>query len=175
MMSARSQPPHQPVDPGRPLAEKVKPADFVLFKVGKAYAHGAIVMPPGWPRIIHADGLAQCVAYGHGDGGKLADPRCQPRFFTLWPQGADAALERAQRARVIEEAISWLRTPYHHAQRLKGVGVDCAMLPAEIYHRAGVLPPIEMGYYPRDWHHNMAAERYLGIVLEHAAEIEAAA
>src|SRR5579863_5837 len=82
--------------------------------------------------------------------------------------------EAEQRAAVIAEARTWLKTPYHHAARLKGAGVDCAMLPAEIYHRAGVLPFIAMPLYPRDWHHNMAAERYLAMVAEHATEIEKA-
>lgn len=29
------------------------------------------------------------------------------------------------RAEVVEEALSWIGTPYHHQARLKGVGVDC--------------------------------------------------
>jgi len=29
---------------------------------------------------------------------------------------------------LIDEARTWLGTPYHHQPRVKGVGVDCAML-----------------------------------------------
>jgi cell wall-associated NlpC family hydrolase len=84
-------------------------------------------------------------------------------------------LEQQQRAAVVAEAESWLRTPYVHAQRVKGAGVDCAMLPAEVYHGAGLLPFVAVPYYPRDWHHNVAAERYLAIVLSYTTEIPRAA
>ena len=29
---------------------------------------------------------------------------------------------------IVTEARTWVRTPYHHQARLKGVGVDCAGL-----------------------------------------------
>lgn len=66
--------------PGSPL-----PGDIVMFKIGKVYAHGGIVI--GWPRIIHVFRLAKvmiedvslCTIGGRG----LANlPR---KFFSLWP------------------------------------------------------------------------------------------
>jgi cell wall-associated NlpC family hydrolase len=77
----------------------------------------------------------------------------------------------AERAAVVAEARSWLRTPYHHMGRVKGAGVDCATLLAEIYARAGMIAPVTIPFYPPDWHLHREAERYLGFVLEHAHEI----
>lgn len=79
--------------------------------------------------------------------------------------------EAEQRAAVVAEAKSWLRTPHRNGQRLKGAGVDCAMFPAEVYHSVGLVPHIEVEHYPRDWHHHNAAERYLAKVFEYATEI----
>jgi len=76
-----------------------------------------------------------------------------------------------ERALVVEEARTWLRTPYHHMGRIKGAGVDCATLLAECYARARLIPSFEIPFYPLDWHLHRDAERYLGFVLDHAVEI----
>jgi hypothetical protein len=78
-----------------------------------------------------------------------------------------------QRAAVVAEAKSWLRTPYHHAAMCKGAGVDCAMLPAAVYRAAGLIPDFRIDHYPPDWHLHRDAERYLGIVTRYATEIPA--
>ncbi|MGH7033821.1 MAG: C40 family peptidase [Stellaceae bacterium] len=78
----------------------------------------------------------------------------------------------AERARVVAEARTWLRTPYHHMGRIKGAGVDCAALLAEVYARAGVLPPLDLPFYPPDWHLHRDSERYLDFVLAHAIETD---
>ena len=77
----------------------------------------------------------------------------------------------AEREAAVAEARQWLRTPYHHMGRVKGAGVDCATLLAEVYARAGVVPPVAIPFYPPDWHLHRDAERYLGFVLEHAREV----
>jgi cell wall-associated NlpC family hydrolase len=77
----------------------------------------------------------------------------------------------AQRQAVVAEARSWLRTPYHHMGRVKGAGVDCATLLAEVYTRAGIVPAVEIPYYPPDWHLHQNAERYLNFILAHATEV----
>ena len=74
------------------------------------------------------------------------------------------------RAAVIRCARTWLRTPYHHLGRVKGAGVDCAMLLAEIYAEAGLVPPLAIPHYPPDWHLHRESERYLGVLLDHAVE-----
>lgn len=76
----------------------------------------------------------------------------------------------AERRAVVDEARSWLRTPYHHMGRVKGAGVDCATLLAEVYARAGVLPSFDLPFYPPDWHLHRDTERYLDVVLAHAVE-----
>lgn len=77
-----------------------------------------------------------------------------------------------ERHNVVAEAKTWLGTPYHHHGRVKGVGVDCAMLPAEVYHACGLIPRVEVDHYPIDWHLHRSEERYLATVLDHATETD---
>ena len=72
------------------------------------------------------------------------------------------------RQRVVQEAQSWLCTPYHHHGGVKGAGVDCAMLLACVYSAAGVIPEIDPRPYPHDWHMHRSAERFLGWVKQYA-------
>jgi cell wall-associated NlpC family hydrolase len=76
------------------------------------------------------------------------------------------------RAAVVREARSWLGTPYHHHGRLKGVGVDCAMILCEVYHQAGLIPFIDPGAYPHDWHLHRDEERYLGWIKRYGRETQ---
>lgn len=79
----------------------------------------------------------------------------------------------ASRADIVAIARSWIGTPYRHRGRIKGVGCDCAMLAAEVYAEAGLIPPQVIEDYPPDWHLHRDAERYMGHVLRYAAPIEA--
>ncbi len=72
--------------------------------------------------------------------------------------------ERQQRAAVVAEALTWLGTPWRHAARVKGAGVDCGMFLAEVFERAGIAPHVDPGPYPRDWHMHRDEERYLAIL-----------
>jgi len=81
-----------------------------------------------------------------------------------------------QRAAVLAEAATWIGTPYHHEGRIKGRsgGVDCAMLLAEVYERAGMIAHVKAAHYPRDWHFHASeegAQRFLSYILPHAVEI----
>lgn len=69
-------------------------------------------------------------------------------------------LEMQQRRAVVDEALSWVGTGYHHAARLKGVGVDCAMLLAEVYERSGIIPRVDPEPYPPDWHLHRDKDRF---------------
>lgn len=80
--------------------------------------------------------------------------------------------ERLERAKVVEEAKTWLGTPYHHMGRVKGQGVDCAMLIAEVYERAGMIPHRDIPFYPMQWNLNRNAESYLQVILDHAKEFD---
>jgi cell wall-associated NlpC family hydrolase len=77
-----------------------------------------------------------------------------------------------QRQRVVAEAETWLRTPYHHMGRVKGGGTDCLMLLAEVYAAAGVIGHVEVPFYPPDWNLHRDAERYLQGLMRYAREID---
>lgn len=80
--------------------------------------------------------------------------------------------EQAQRAAVVAEARAWLGTPYHHHGAVKGVGVDCAMLPIAVYHACGLMPLIDPRPYPVDWMMNRSDEIYMGVVEQYAHAVE---
>jgi len=77
-----------------------------------------------------------------------------------------------QRAHVVAVARSWLGTPYHTGGRVKGAGVDCLTLLAEVYREAGFTEHIAIPYYSYDWHLHRGEERYLEGLLRHAREID---
>ncbi|NLR74203.1 MULTISPECIES: NlpC/P60 family protein [Leeia] len=79
--------------------------------------------------------------------------------------------EAEQRQQVLAEARSWLGTPYHHQGRVKGVGVDCAMILCDIYHQVGLIPWIDPRPYPPDWHFHRDDERYLGWLKQYARPV----
>ncbi|MHB8071562.1 MAG: NlpC/P60 family protein [Candidatus Cryosericum sp.] len=99
-------------------------------------------------------------------------------------------LEALQRQAVVQEAPSWLGTPFHHQGRVKGAGVDCAMLMAEVFEHSGLIPHLEIvenpdnltqaqnasGHifiksYPAQWHLNQREEVLLSIVSQLGHEI----
>ena len=75
------------------------------------------------------------------------------------------------RAAVVAEAESWIGTPYHSNARLKGVGVDCAMLIAEVYERAGVVAHVDPGDYPADFGMHRADEVFRGWVAKYGTSV----
>jgi cell wall-associated NlpC family hydrolase len=81
------------------------------------------------------------------------------------------AQEAAKRTEIVAEALSWERTPYHPRARLKGIGVDCAMLPALVYFNAGMIPEISPDYSPQ-WMLHHDEEKFLGWVRPYAREID---
>ena len=94
------------------------------------------------------------------------------------------SIEGAARQAIVAEARSWIGTPYLHQGRVKGVGVDCAMLLLEVYERARQIPHLELAdvvadpgtqiaKYPPDWMLHRDEERYLEIVERFARRIEA--
>lgn len=75
------------------------------------------------------------------------------------------------RQAVVQEAMSWLRTPYHHAARVKGAGVDCLMLLAGVYTAVGLIAPPEIPYYPQDVMFHRGEETYLAGLMRYAHEV----
>jgi cell wall-associated NlpC family hydrolase len=79
-----------------------------------------------------------------------------------------------QRAAVVAEARSWLRTPYHHAADVKGHGVDCAMLLVRVYCDLGLVDKFDPRPYTRDWFLHRDEERYLRFLLARSREVRTA-
>jgi len=77
-----------------------------------------------------------------------------------------------QRRAVVAEAMTWLRTPYHPCARVKGAGLDCAMLLPETYEAVGLMDHAEFGHYSPDWHLHHSEEIYLNHVLTYCDEID---
>jgi cell wall-associated NlpC family hydrolase len=76
------------------------------------------------------------------------------------------------RSAVVAEALSWARTPYHHAARVKGAGVDCAQLLIGVFvDELALVDPVDHGDYPRDWMLHRDEERFLGLLTSRAREI----
>ena len=85
------------------------------------------------------------------------------------------AASALKRACVLEEAKSWLTTPYHHMGRVKGAGCDCLTLLAEVYARAGVVSgPVEVPFYRPDVMLHRGEETYLEGLLGYGREVPAA-
>ena len=77
---------------------------------------------------------------------------------------------------MLDEARSWLGTPYHHMGRVKGgagCGCDCLTLLAEVYARAGIVSPVEVPYYRPDLMLHRGEETYLEGLLAHGSEVAA--
>lgn len=74
-------------------------------------------------------------------------------------------------ARVLSVADSWVGTPYHHYARVKGVGVDCATLLAEVYAEAGIIGAVEIPAYSAQWHIHRVEEKYTDFIRKFAVEV----
>lgn len=78
----------------------------------------------------------------------------------------------SKREAVIAEALTWLETPFHHEARVKGAGVDCANLLIAVYAAAGVIPSIDLGHYPADWHLHRGEKLFLQILMQYADPVD---
>lgn len=79
-----------------------------------------------------------------------------------------SATESEQRASVASEALTWLGTGYHHHGRIKGVGVDCAQLLCAVFEACGLVPHVEPGMYPVDWHLHRSEEMFSAWLAKYA-------
>lgn len=76
------------------------------------------------------------------------------------------------RDQVVTEARTWLKTPWHHAARMKGAGVDCAYFLVRTFAAAGLIPDLKLGYYPPDWHLHQDRPRFLEVLAKYADPLE---
>ncbi len=78
--------------------------------------------------------------------------------------------------KVVQEAMTWLKTPYHSGARIKGVGVDCGQILIAVYEAAGVLQPGECnpGDYIPDRHLHRSEEKYLEWINRYCERVDGA-
>lgn len=70
---------------GREIAQdEAKPGDIALFKIGLCFAHGALIIEPGWPHIVHAHSGYKRVIRGDGNRPLLGTRVLGLKFFSLW-------------------------------------------------------------------------------------------
>lgn len=73
---------------------------------------------------------------------------------------------RDTRSAIVEEAESWIGTPYIKRGTLKGIGVDCGMFPYKVYREFDLVPELE-GNLPTledGWFCNTYDQRYARLV-----------
>lgn len=80
--------------------------------------------------------------------------------------------EQEERAAVVAEACTWLGTRWIHEARDKGHGVDCGQLLAAVYEAAGIIGPVKIESYPREWALHRSDEKFLGYVELMAKKVE---
>ena len=73
---------------------------------------------------------------------------------------------------MVAEAMTWLRTPYHHRGRVKGAGVDCAQILILVYAACGLIENFDPGHYSSDWMLHRSDEHYLAGVLKYAHPVK---
>lgn len=78
------------------------------------------------------------------------------------------------RTAVVEEAKTWLGTPWIHHARIKHVGVDCAQFLIGVFSGAGVIESFDTGEYPIDWMLHREEERFLGWLEQYMVPTETA-
>lgn len=78
--------------------------------------------------------------------------------------------EAETRAAIVTEALAWEGTPYLSRAMIKGVGVDCAMLPSAVFHTVGLIPAMAPEY-PADWMMHRDEELFLSYITPYAREI----
>lgn len=78
----------------------------------------------------------------------------------------------AQRQAVVDEARSWVGTPYHHHARVKGVGVDCGQLLIGVFAGLGLIPAdVDPGEYSPEWHLHRGRPLFLEFLERFADEV----
>jgi cell wall-associated NlpC family hydrolase len=75
------------------------------------------------------------------------------------------------REAVVAEARTWLGTPYHLNQCVRGAGVDCARFIHAVLHACGLMPAEFIERFGTDWASHTSEEVYKFRMLRHAPEI----
>jgi cell wall-associated NlpC family hydrolase len=81
-------------------------------------------------------------------------------------------VEDIQRDQVVREALTWIGTPFHHAARVKGAGVDCGQFPLAVFEACGLIAHYEPEPYAQDFHIHNDEEIYLANIELFARKVE---
>lgn len=76
--------------------------------------------------------------------------------------------------RILEEARTWIGTPYHHRGMAKGAGVDCGSFLYMLFSAAGLEMQPFPSDYPPDWCLHRDDERYLDFIKPYTIEVSQA-
>ena len=68
---------------------------------------------------------------------------------------------QALQAEIVSEAKKWLGTPWRHNAQILGAGVDCVQLLIAVYSEVGLIPKVDTGMYPKDWHLNRSQPLFM--------------
>jgi len=76
-----------------------------------------------------------------------------------------------QRQEVVKEAKSWIGTPYRVRGKIKGIGVDCAMILEAVYGDKGtkLVPGLKIDKYNYQHAQHKADHAYTKALLNHGA------
>jgi cell wall-associated NlpC family hydrolase len=77
----------------------------------------------------------------------------------------------SNRQAIIDEAKTWLRTPWRHYAAVKGAGVDCGRLLIEVYAAVGLIAHYVPEPYPQDFALHSKEERFLANIERYAHEV----
>ncbi|WP_130471886.1 NlpC/P60 family protein [Candidatus Magnetaquicoccus inordinatus] len=75
------------------------------------------------------------------------------------------------RDQIVEIAMGWLHTPYHHHARIKGVGVDCVQFLIAVFEECQLATGAEANGYAQDWHLHRSEEKYLQGIQQYARPV----
>jgi cell wall-associated NlpC family hydrolase len=78
----------------------------------------------------------------------------------------------SERKTLVQQALTWERTPYHHNQSLKGVAVDCVRFVNAPYAELGWTTWEGPRQYPPDWHLHRGEEILLEAIERRCARID---
>jgi len=75
------------------------------------------------------------------------------------------------RQRIKAAALSWLGTPFHDNQRVKGAGVDCANYLIGVFSEATLIEAFEPEHYSPQWFLHRDEPRFLRTLERYARQI----
>ncbi len=71
------------------------------------------------------------------------------------------------RSDVVESAVAWIGTPYHHQASVRGIGTDCLGLVRGIWREHYGAEPEPVPNYTRDWAEAFGSEALLDASARH--------